>query len=65
MADQLGIADFSQQASSEVSSHVSFIVKVVLNMAKKFQTCGRRRVMIADDIEGALAFYGLSVIILS
>ncbi|KAI1724421.1 TATA box binding protein associated factor (TAF) domain-containing protein [Ditylenchus destructor] len=60
MADQLGIADFSQQASSEVSSHVSFIIKIVLNMAKKFQTCGRRRVMIADDIEGALAFYGLS-----
>uniref|UniRef100_A0A915D957 Transcription initiation factor TFIID subunit 6 n=1 Tax=Ditylenchus dipsaci TaxID=166011 RepID=A0A915D957_9BILA len=60
VAEQLGITELTELLASEVSAHVSFVARSVLNMARKFQNSGKRRTMISDDVEGALAFYGLT-----
>ncbi|VDM37574.1 unnamed protein product [Toxocara canis] len=57
-AETIGISNLSEQCASHIGASTTYVVKEVLEQAKKFAAHGRRKRVIADDFDAALAFKG-------
>ncbi|KHN74863.1 Transcription initiation factor TFIID subunit 6 [Toxocara canis] len=62
-AETIGISNLSEQCASHIGASTTYVVKEVLEQAKKFAAHGRRKRVIADDFDAALAFKGYAEVL--
>uniref|UniRef100_A0A0N5BXH8 Transcription initiation factor TFIID subunit 6 n=1 Tax=Strongyloides papillosus TaxID=174720 RepID=A0A0N5BXH8_STREA len=58
LASSVKRIDISVQGAKHIADHVTYLVKEVLEQAAKFQRHSRRKQMVGEDFENALAYLG-------
>ncbi|VDN56883.1 unnamed protein product [Dracunculus medinensis] len=58
VAETVGIGNLSDNCALEIAVNLTYVIKDVMEQAKKFTSHGRRKRLIADDIDGALSIKG-------
>lgn len=61
VAELLGINELAESVASEVSAHVTFMLRTLLKTADSFRIASRRRHLCQEDVEAALQLFGLPV----
>ncbi|VDD89880.1 unnamed protein product [Enterobius vermicularis] len=57
--ETIGITNLSDACLSQLATHITYVLKEVVEQAKKFAEHGRRKRLIADDFDSALAVKGI------
>uniref|UniRef100_A0A0N5A8P7 Signal peptidase complex subunit 2 n=1 Tax=Syphacia muris TaxID=451379 RepID=A0A0N5A8P7_9BILA len=58
--ETIGITGLSDACLTQLATHITYVLKEVIEQAKKFTEHGRRKRLIADDIDSALVVKGIS-----
>ncbi|MCP9265054.1 Transcription initiation factor TFIID subunit 6 [Dirofilaria immitis] len=58
VAESVGIAGLSDVCASQIAVQTTYAIKMVIEQAKKFAVHGRRKRVIAEDIDSALTISG-------
>uniref|UniRef100_A0A183HWG8 TAF domain-containing protein n=1 Tax=Onchocerca flexuosa TaxID=387005 RepID=A0A183HWG8_9BILA len=58
VAESVGVAGLSDVCASQIAVQTTYAIKMVIEQAKKFAVHGRRKRVIAEDIDSALTMAG-------